>query len=229
MRALIAVAAVVSILAWTAPAADAGSVLFEWALNIDGTVSDSLAGDPVPAGANTAGFDFTTGLGTMLVTVSGAGLHYVSLFLDHEIDEAINGFTNEYGEALGVPAAGKTWEIDEPGYVFGNIFANFGASALDNTNAVPIGAPDDVSMAAAWAFTLAAGETATVTLAVSTTDPGGFRLAQTDPASAETIYFRNGLTITGDGQVPEPASGVLLLIGAGVLGLAVRMRRGRPH
>jgi hypothetical protein len=41
----------------------------------------------------------STGLGSIAVTVQGGGAHFVGVFVDHEIDEAVNGFANEYGIA----------------------------------------------------------------------------------------------------------------------------------
>ena len=63
--------------------------LFDYEFNIDGAFSQT------PAGVNLVGFNTTTGLGTITATVTGLGPHYFSLFVDHEIDEATNGYANE--------------------------------------------------------------------------------------------------------------------------------------
>src|SRR5690348_9370040 len=93
-------------------AADFG--LFEYAFNVDGTISDSVVPDPLPSQVNLGGFNFSTGLGTIQFSINGSGPHYFSTFYDHEIDEADNTFFNELGSNSGVPAAGQSWEIDEP-------------------------------------------------------------------------------------------------------------------
>lgn len=198
-------------------AAQAADVnLFEGAINLDGIVHPLGA---MPASVNTSAFDATTGLGQITVSVTGAGAHNVLGFFDHEIDETVNTFFNEYGAMVGVPAAGQSWEIDEPGFVFGDIYTHLMAGALDNTNGVPNTSPDDVSMALGWSFSLAADETATLRFKVGTQEPaGGFYLSQTDPDSQASIYLTSTLNIfQGGPDIPEPASVALVLLGLGAL------------
>jgi hypothetical protein len=183
--------------------------LFEWAYNQDGIT--------------TSGAPFS-GLGTKTFTVSGTGAHNFIAFFDHEIDEGVNTFFNELGVVNGVPVAGQSWEIDEPGFVFGDIYTNFTAGALDNSNAIV--APDDVSMAMGWNFNLLAGETATLSFILSDlTQPGGFYLQQLDPDSQASIFLSSTLKIGGDNPVPEPST--MLLLGAGLAGLGFYNRRRR--
>ena len=189
--------------------------LFEYAFNLDGTVV--LAG----ASINTAGFDSTTGLGAITISIAGTGNHWVLGFFDHEIDEAINTFFNEAGSPTGVPVAGQSWEIDEPGYVFGDIYDNFIGNTLDN--AVGTSDPEDVSMGMGWNFFLADGETATITFVLSEIMPtSGFYLTHHDQDSQASIYFSSAISTTGN-PVPEPTS--LLLFGSGIAFCARWIRR----
>ncbi len=217
-------AAVVVIVLFAMPATSAGDTisLFDYAFNLDGTLSQA------PSQADTSGFNFGTGLGTISVSIGGAGDHYVALFLDHEIVESENTFFNEFGGTGGTLASGQGWEIDEPGWVFGNIYDNLIAGSLDSDNAVPSSAPDDVSMALSWNFLLAENETATISFLVSTLSPSsGFYLSHTDPDSNATIYFSSTIDITGGPVIPTPSS-VAMLVGLGLMGvLGARARKKR--
>lgn len=196
--------------------------LTEWAFNLNGTLY--TPSDPLPVTINHSAFDWSTGLGTITVNGFGVGSNTFHTFFDHEIDEPDNTFFNEYGDVAGTPAAGQSWEIDEPGYSFGDIYTNFSSGSLDNSNGVPSTSPDDVSMAMGWGFTLNPGETASINLVLGTALPSGFYLAQTDPDSPETIYFSSTLTINPF-SVPEP--GTWLLIGTGIVSIAVLRYRLR--
>ncbi len=195
--------------------------LFDWAFNIDGTLYEASNSDPLPGNINASGFDLLSGLGTITITSAGAGSHSVIAFFDHEIDETVNTYFNEVGSTVGAPAAEQSWEIDEPGYVFGNIYDNFKAGTLDNSNGVPSSAPEDVSMALGWNFILGAGETASLNfnLLLSETAPtSGFYLVHTDTDSESpaSLYFSSTLDIKSS-SVPEP--GLLFLLVTGLAGL----------
>lgn len=194
--------------------------LYEYGLNIDGTTIFPFLGDALPGTVDITGFDESTGLGQIAISVDTAGSHNILAFFDHEIDEAINTFFNESGQAVGSAPAGLSWEIDEPGYLFGDIYDNFLAGSLDGSNGVPAGSEDDVSMAMGWSFSLSSGQTATILLNLGTLAPGAdFYLAQYDPDSDAGIYLSSQLSV-----VPEPAT--LVLFGSGIL-LMFSFRRER--
>ena len=100
----------------------------------------------------------------------------VSLVLFTDGEFGANGaYADEYGEFLGldlpdgVPSdalAPDRWEIDEPGWVFGDIFINAEDDVLDGTNAVGPGGPvDDVAFAFGWTLPdLAPGDRLALTL-----------------------------------------------------------------
>lgn len=170
--------------------------LFEYALNVDGTVGTTL-----PAGST---FDISSGLGTVQFSFSSPGAHSAFLFVDHELSETVNTFFNEVGSTSGSPASGQSWEIDEPGFVFGDIYDNFLLGALDNT--VGPAGPEDISMAMGWEFVLAAGQTGVLRFLLSEDEPSGFYLLHSDPDSGESVYLSGSLSIRtrpDPGIVPE--------------------------
>jgi len=193
--------------------------LFESALNRDGTVTSPPS--------DQSSFDFSTGLGTLEYVLSGAGSHYLGLFLDHGIDESMNTYFNEFGAATGTLAAGQSWETDEPGYTFGNIYDHLEGQTLDNSNGVPNTAPDDVSMALAWDFVLRLNQTATIGFTVGESAPdSGFYLSQTDPDSSATVYFSSLLDIRDLPPTAVPDAGsTFASLGLALAGLAAFRRR----
>jgi hypothetical protein len=159
-----------------------------------------------------------------------SGITFLSFF-DAEIDESLNTFFNEYAETEGALAAGRDYEVDEPGFAFGDIVSNARAASLDGTNAVPIGAPDDVSMALSFALgPLNPGQTARFEILLSEDGDaiGGFAIRQRDvDARSRTVITYSGTAsvVTGPGPVsPVPEPGAALVFGAG-LALVAALRK----
>lgn len=209
-----------------APPSARAVLLYDWVFNIDGTVYDSYYWDPNPA---TGSLD--NGLGALSLEITGAGAHNVIGYFDFEVDQNTNTYYNEYGLATGAPGAGQSWEIDEPGWVFGDIVDNVYAGALDNGNGVPSGSEEDVSFAIGWSFSLLPGDVAMIDYVFTDLLPAeGFYLAQVDAYSEAVFYFNSDLSIETSGgppgpaasPVPEPGTAVLLLTG-----LLVLRRSGR--
>jgi len=154
-------------------------------------------------------------------------------FLDAEIDEPVNSAFNEFGTLISVNGAGSgdsvpdSWEIDEPGFSFGDIFDNLLAGSLDNTNSVPA-APEDVSLALGFDVgDVPAGNRIIATFQISQQDIGG--LSQTDPNSDVTFFFNGSVTV-GPPVVNAPEPDTLWLLGAGLavlLGLGFSKTRAQ--
>jgi hypothetical protein len=201
--------------------------LFDWAFYVDGATYEHYLGDSMP----TTGALDGNGLGTLSWSTSDVGSHTFIAFFDFEIDETANTFFNENGTAVGASESGQSWEIDEPGYVFGDIYDHVLDGTLDNTNAVPAGSEDDVSFALGWDFALDIGQTGSIDLALSQIAPAsGFYLQQYDPDSQESAFFSSTLNVQGGGEpVPEPATPLLLGAGLIVLGAVGRKKVWAKH
>jgi len=177
-------------------------------------------------GLDASAFDKTTGVGTLVETFNPgvAGSYNFDAFFDHELNLP---FFNEFGFVSGAPAAGQTFQIDDP--TFGNDWSNTVANTLDNTNHVPGAADnfagacasvydsgceksnDDVSLAMGFDFVLAADEEAVATLTVSHNQPrGGFYLQQTHQQDANNVaqldlFLSGNIVIQPAGNPPPPS------------------------
>ena len=108
-------------------------------LNINGSTS-SGSNIFTAGGVNAAGYNQSTGLGTLTVTVNGSSCSTcnVDLWIFTPVGTP---FQNEFGSTTGSVSSGQSWQIDVPdnnpsGNRTGNIIANTDANTLDNTNHV---------------------------------------------------------------------------------------------
>lgn len=202
----------------------ADPLLYDWLFNNNGDIYEASINnvDELPNYYNFNDFDWESGLGNITIAYDSAGDYSLAAFFDHEYSEGQNSYYNEYGEAVGSPETRQSWEIDEPGYVFGNIYDNAFWGLLDNSNAIPFEFEDDVSMALGWDFLLQENEMALVTLTIAELMPTGFYLSQNDPDG--TIYFSSNLNVSSDtAPVPEPSS--ILLLSSGMTSLFALRKR----
>jgi len=226
-------------IAFVPPASALRSDLCDWALSINGDFYPSPgydsppgAGD-LPDNADVGNFDWSGGLGRITITLNpgAAGNYFVGAYFDHEINSESNTYYNEAGWAVGTPAAGQSWEIDEPGFgaasahYFGDIFANVQLTqGLDNLcyydslgdhflSDYEDPLSDDVSWAIAWNFALEDIESAIISFYLSENIPScEFYLEQMDTCGS--IFFASTLDIKSS-NAPEP--GTLILLGVGLL------------
>ena len=173
-----------------------------------------------PENLGTFSWSFTNTTGSIL---EGA---WFFAFLDADIDKSENTFFNESGSVssvLGVGASDNladSWEIDEPGYVFGDIYDHLLDGMLDNSNNVSSGSEDDVSLALGFSLgDLMMGDSLTGLFEISRLDIGG--LIQTDFYSSDSIYF-NGTVDVNSVSVSEPSSLILFLASLVLLSSAYR-------
>lgn len=225
MRRFALVLCAVLALTWGASTASADTIgLTDFAFNANGTIYHGS----LPGFANGAGFDLATGLGTITMDYRpGAGTFDFLAFFDHDITGLTNPFDDESAAVSGSPAAGQTWEMDEPGYTAGDLIPNLIAGTLDNMILDgTYNGPQDIAMAMGWQFVLGPDQRALITLNATTTAPtSGFYLHQYD--SAGDIYLSGSLT-TADipSQTVPDASSTLWLLTSGLLGCWLsRLRR----
>jgi hypothetical protein len=208
--------------------------LYDWAFNIDGTVSEDYYSDPWPVGVTTLD---SQGLGTATWSTSTVGDHNFIAYFDHQwaLPYPDDVYWDEYGAAHNLSKIGidQSWEIDEPGYTLGDLYANMLAGSLDNSNNVDFNNPEDVSWAMGWDFNLGVGESALITLIltefIDDIDTSAFYMSHTDPVFGETIYFQSTNVISDNNNNPVPEPSTIILFGIGILGLAGVSRKKQKN
>lgn len=155
-------------------------------------------------------------LGTLTWSITnntGSSINGLEVFgyWNADIDFATNTFHNEHAEYVGNTGA-SSYEIDEPGYVFGDIYDNLLDGELDNMNSVDASHPEDVSFALGFFLgDIAIGESFLVTLEVSESDIGGIQ--HFDPDSDYSYFFNMSAEVITTASVSEPSSLSLILAG----------------
>ncbi len=232
----------------SAKAANVGLAL--WCVNANGDVSTACITNAAAGGTMTAtsgqtvnltNFDLTNvenppttltnNLGS--ITVSVANGQFAAFFGSYDVDYANYGQLQDYAAVPSAPGAGYTYEVGDPNN--SSIAADFGNAALTNTNGEPIGSYSTspapcCEVAVALEFDNTTGQAGTVTFTVSTSNPGGFSVEETNPnPGAGSIYISENFTPNGVvSGVPEPSEFAFLGLSALMFGaLTVRARMAR--
>jgi hypothetical protein len=188
---------------------------------------------------NLDGDNFGT-YGWTITNNTGSAWSPVSLFFfydgswDEGVDIESNNAFDEYGELWGLglspgaPAgaiAPDGYEIDEPGYVFGDIYTNVSfLGTVDNFNAVPSSAPEDVSLAYRWVLpSLAAGDTLRLTIQHLSAATEG--ISHVDPDDSAVVFVNGYLEVEAAEVTGVPEPGTIWAMGAGLLALGYAVRK----
>ena len=199
-------------------------------------------------------FDFSATPGIDFTVASVSGLDYLQLtyaftastpyygaqgkvFLDAEINEGSGLWYNERGEAAVSPGGASSWEIDEPGYLFGDIYDHYLSGSLDHTvfngDASRV---EDVSLALGFDFgNLNPGDRLVWDILLSETEVAGWGtvLHQWDADAGpggDNLYLagRSRIDSSPTEAIPEPSQLVVFALGLGALlgiGLMKRLKQ----
>jgi hypothetical protein len=230
--------------------AAAGQVsLADWCFNVNGSVdAASVTDNPSNAcnggtnaplaSVNSSMFDMTlepasNTLGSVTVTLSPGLNQYVALYADYDVDYQNFGPADDFANPHGARPAAWSYELGDPNV--GNIFSDFAAGNLQNTNNVgtPSGPPteccDVVWALGIGSLNVLAGETGTVVFHIATTAPvSGFYLEQTNANTGDSIFLSATANIQNPvSGTPEPATFIPAGLGLVFCGGLVLARRKR--
>lgn len=200
-----------------------------------------LSTDPVPTGLSLSFSSTLSDDATELVlrytltntsALSLSNVYFVS-FVDAEIDEPNTTFFNEYATTRGSLAAGQSFEVDEPGFAFGDIFDNALAGTLDGTNVLDgPSQTDDVAMALGFSLgTLASGASETLEFMLSEDGAtiGDFAIDQFDGGvnASPTMLTFSARRVPAIAPIPEPSGALLFTCALGMIAASTRAHRRR--
>ena len=112
-----------SLVTYISPAL-ATPLLYEMTFNINGNILKAGTNPILPDLIDDSLFNWDTGLGLISIIFSAETTQHLCIisFFDHDLNQATNIYFREHGTANNIPSQGETWEIDEPGYVYGDIY-----------------------------------------------------------------------------------------------------------
>jgi len=212
--------AVLLVLAFgTTTASAVGWTLGDLSVYVDGS---TFSPPGLPGSVNSAGFDFATGIGSLVFSFNTPGTHYAGVYMYDYYDSGAGDPVHARGFAGGGPVpAGISYQVGAPG---GSTWSNFAGNTLDDTNTVSHFSTTppccSVALAEIFQFTLNPGDSETVTYTVSGPFlPDPFHLSVTDFGTGGTLELDESSVFTpggGGGTAPEPGTMLLLISGAGM-------------
>jgi hypothetical protein len=196
-----------------------------WTLGGLGVYVDGSTFSPpsLPGSVNSAGFNFTSGLGSLVFNFNTGGSHDAGVYLYAYYDSGSGDQSTSYGHAGGGPLPPNvSWQVAAPG---ASLWSNFAGNALNDTNTVGHFSTSPVCCSVALAeifhLTLNPGDSETVTFtSAAPILPDPWHLEITDASSGNTLTLYQSSVVTpgganGGGTTPEPGTMLLLLSGAG--------------